>query len=193
MSISFNVAHQLAWQLDAVRPFSSPHWKQCVFCTREIYFTYPPPIIFARAKYKSGIYQYGEMKRLTEVNCSFTSHWIHEGWLTCVWQQKSISQSPESPFSLYFPLVHPLLYRFRHWQYFVEFWLQTGNTRLHYCLSSKVDYTALWPLALPVQVQVHKQNSASLTCTHSTSVLLDWAIFAAVRLPVAFKLEMVVF
>ena len=30
-------------------------------------------------------------------------------------------------------------------------------------------HSTLWPLALPIQVQVHKQNSASLTCTHSTS------------------------
>ena len=37
---------------------------------------------------------------------------VHEGWLPCVWQQKSFSQSPKSPFSLYSPLVHPLLYRF---------------------------------------------------------------------------------
>ena len=28
-------AHQFARQLDAVRPFSLPHWKQCVFCTRK--------------------------------------------------------------------------------------------------------------------------------------------------------------
>ena len=76
--------------------------------------------------------------------------------------------------------------------------IQTGDTQLHYdCttyLSSKVSYSALWPLALPVQVQVHKQTSASLTCTHSTSSYRQLFAVACLLLPQSsFKLEMVAF